>query len=86
MKKLNELMSLEGRVALITGGCGHLGQTFAATFMELGADVVLLDIQKEESVVESLCNEYSTKVISLSCDIEKEEDIQSISYVEITLF
>ena len=51
MKKLNELMSLEGRVALITGGGGHLGQTFAATFMELGADVVLLDIQKEESVV-----------------------------------
>ena len=76
MKKLNELMSLEGRVALITGGCGHLGQTFAATFMELGADVVLLDIQKEESVVQSLRNEYSTKVISLSCDIEKEEDIQ----------
>ena len=69
MKKLNELMSLEGRVALITGGCGHLGQTFAATFMELGADVVLLDIQKEESVVQSLRNEYSKKVICISCEM-----------------
>lgn len=76
MKKLNELMSLEGRVALISGGCGHLGQTFAATFMELGADVVLLDIQKEESVVQSLRNEYSTKVICISCNMEQEEDIR----------
>ena len=66
MKKLNELMSLEGRVALVTGGCGHLGQTFAATFMELGADVVLLDIQKEEYVVESLRNEYSRKVVCIA--------------------
>jgi NAD(P)-dependent dehydrogenase (short-subunit alcohol dehydrogenase family) len=76
MKKLNELISLEGRVALITGGCGHLGQTFAATFMELGADVVLLDIQKEKSVVESLRKEYSTNVISISCDMEQEDEIR----------
>jgi len=77
MKKLNELMSLEGRVALITGGCGHLGQTFAETLMELGANVVLLDMQENENVCESLREHYSSKVISMSCDLEKENDIQN---------
>ena len=76
MKKLNELMSLEGRVALITGGCGHLGQTFAGTLMELGANVVLLDVQENAAVCESLQEHYSSKVISVSCNLEKEEEIQ----------
>ena len=40
MKTLDELMSLEGRVAIITGGSGHLGKIFAGTLMELGANVV----------------------------------------------
>ena len=70
-------MSLEGRVALITGGCGHLGQTFAETLMELGANVVLLDMQENENVCESLREHYSSKVISMSCDLEKENDIQN---------
>jgi NAD(P)-dependent dehydrogenase (short-subunit alcohol dehydrogenase family) len=77
MKKLNELMSLEGRVALITGGCGHLGQTFAETLMELGANVVLLDVQENETVCESLREHYSSKVISMSCDLEKENEIKN---------
>jgi NAD(P)-dependent dehydrogenase (short-subunit alcohol dehydrogenase family) len=78
MKKLNELMSLEGRVALITGGCGQLGQTFAETLMELGANVVLLDVQENETVCESLREHYSSKVISMSCDLEKENEIKNI--------
>jgi len=77
MKKLNQLMSLEGRVALITGGCGYLGQTFAETLMELGANIVLLDLQENENVCESLREHYSSKVISISCDLEKENEIKN---------
>jgi NAD(P)-dependent dehydrogenase (short-subunit alcohol dehydrogenase family) len=77
MKKLNELMSLDGRVALITGGCGHLGQTFAETLMELGANIVLLDLEENENVCESLREHYSQKVISISCDLEKENEIRN---------
>lgn len=43
MKTLQELQSLEGRVALITGGAGHLGRVFAEVAAELGARVVLVD-------------------------------------------
>lgn len=43
MKTLQELMRLDGRVALITGGAGHLGQTMAEALAELGCGLCLVD-------------------------------------------
>jgi NAD(P)-dependent dehydrogenase (short-subunit alcohol dehydrogenase family) len=34
---------LDGRVALVTGGAGHLGRALAAAFVDLGATVALAD-------------------------------------------
>jgi len=42
-------MSLDGRVAVVTGGGGHLGQAMAEALGELGACLVLVDIAKAES-------------------------------------
>jgi gluconate 5-dehydrogenase len=38
---IHELFDLSGRVALITGGCGHLGSAMARALAEAGASVVL---------------------------------------------
>ena len=38
---ISELFSLRGRVALITGGCGHLGSAMARGLAEAGASVIL---------------------------------------------
>ena len=43
MKTYKELCNLKGRAALITGGAGHLGETFAETLAELGCAVALAD-------------------------------------------
>ncbi len=43
MKTLQEMQSLQGRVALITGGAGHLGRMFAEVAAELGAGMILAD-------------------------------------------
>ena len=40
---LSKLMSLKGRVALITGANGHIGRVIAMTLAELGSDLILVD-------------------------------------------
>ena len=64
MKTIHELMELKGRVATITGGAGHLGQAFAETLAELGADLVLIDLQEEAcaEVVSRLQQTYSAQL------------------------
>ena len=41
MKRISELMSLKGRIALITGGAGHIGSAMAEALAELGANIVI---------------------------------------------
>src|SRR5688500_600932 len=38
---IGDLFSLAGKVALLTGGCGHLGSAMARALAEAGASVVL---------------------------------------------
>lgn len=44
---VNELFSLEGKLALVTGGSGAIGQGAAAVFVELGARVILAGRTRE---------------------------------------
>ena len=81
MKTIHELMGLKGRVAAITGGAGHLGKVFAETLAELGADLVLIDLQEEvcKEVVSRMQQNFSVKVSFLAIDLEEEEEVLSIS-------
>lgn len=47
MRTLREVMDLNGKVALIAGGGGHVGSTAVKTLAELGAAVVVMDIDEE---------------------------------------
>lgn len=47
MRRLKELQSLEGRVAVLTGGAGHLARAIAESLVELGARVVICDRDPE---------------------------------------
>ncbi len=47
MKKISELISLEGRKAIVTGGAGHIGLAICEALIELGADVCVLDLDKQ---------------------------------------
>lgn len=47
MRRLREVMDLKDKVALVAGGGGHVGSTAAETLAELGAAVVVMDIDEE---------------------------------------
>jgi NAD(P)-dependent dehydrogenase (short-subunit alcohol dehydrogenase family) len=76
MATVDELMSLNGRRALVTGAAGALGQVIAQTLAELGADLVLLD--RTETPLVRLAAELKTDwVVDVDvrhCDLESEAE------------
>jgi NAD(P)-dependent dehydrogenase (short-subunit alcohol dehydrogenase family) len=69
---------LSGKSALITGGAGLLGKEHALALLEVGANVVLWDINKENliRVTNELTRDFSEQSIRMSVvDISKEEEV-----------
>ena len=72
---VQELMNLNGRLALITGAAGHLGSVMAETLAELGADIILVDRPESDfkSLSDSLKTRWGVKVWECQCDLENNE-------------
>lgn len=80
MKTVKQLMNLEGRVALITGGAGHIGRAFADSLLECGAQVVLVDFKKEnlKEAQDSLTKIHGNRVFTYEANLENEPEIRKI--------
>jgi NAD(P)-dependent dehydrogenase (short-subunit alcohol dehydrogenase family) len=76
MKSLKELMDLRGRVALITGGAGHIGQAAAEALIELGARVALLDLDAMTCRERAIA--LGTDVLALPCDLADEQATRKV--------
>jgi NAD(P)-dependent dehydrogenase (short-subunit alcohol dehydrogenase family) len=76
MRSLSELMNLEGRVAIITGGAGHIGQAMADALAEMGCSICLLDRNADTlaRAAEALRKERGVQVVQLLIDLEKESE------------
>lgn len=77
MRSFKQLMSLEGRVAVITGGAGHIGRAIAAGLAELGATVCLLD--RSDEALDKAAQDLRTRVSGariecLRLDLESEAE------------
>lgn len=80
MNKINALMNLTGRRALITGANGGLGKVMAETLAELGCNLLLLDRPGSDfSQLKSSLAEYSSiDIQTLKCDLEDENARQTM--------
>jgi len=76
MKSIAELIDISGRRGVITGGAGHLGRTFAETLAELGADVILVDLDEGllEKTAKELSVKYGVEIDVIKCDLESETE------------
>ncbi len=71
--------SLEGKIALITGGSYGIGFAIASAYAEAGATVVFNDINQE--LVDKGLQAYKEagiKAYGYVCDVTKEEDVQAL--------
>jgi NAD(P)-dependent dehydrogenase (short-subunit alcohol dehydrogenase family) len=80
MKTFKELADLKGRVALITGGAGHIGFAMAETLAEMGSDIVLLDIQESECArkAKRIRAQYRVKAFPLCIDLADDKDVRRV--------
>lgn len=80
LRTLASLMDLSGRVAVITGGGGHLGAVIADTLVELGASVCLVDksanAMREVSI--RLRDSWHVDVKTFEADLEYETERLSL--------
>ncbi len=82
MKSFQELMNLKGRVALITGGAGHIGMALGGALAELGAQIVVLDRRYEDcaKAVNKLESDHSIPCFPLQADLSRTEHLKSIPH------
>ncbi len=85
MGKINELMNLNGRQALLTGASGGLGKVIANTLAELGANLILVDRvgSNLEALSASIASRHHIKVEFQYCDLEiQSERVALIQWVK----
>lgn len=74
MDSIANLMNLSGRRALITGASGQLGRIFADTLAELGADLLIVDLENDqlETVSAELHTKWGVRINTFCVDLENQ--------------
>lgn len=73
-----KLLSLEGKVAVISGGASGIGLGTAKRLAEFGAKVALLDIQDENGpMVAGEIEDMGGTAIYIHCDVRESEECQA---------
>ncbi len=83
IEELNDpstLFDLSGRVGLITGGGGKMGQQFAVTLIRSGAEIVISDRTQEicEKAATYVFNETGVRPAIFKCDVAEEKSVNAL--------
>lgn len=70
-----KLFDLSGKVAIITGGAGLLGQHFCRGVASAGANVAVVDIDLEKAckLANELSNSYGIQAVGIYCDVSNPD-------------
>jgi NAD(P)-dependent dehydrogenase (short-subunit alcohol dehydrogenase family) len=79
-RSLCELMSLAGRVALVTGGAGHIGRSIGHALAELGANIAVVDVSASGcvGVAAELSRAWPVAAAGFDCDLEDSEAVRNL--------
>lgn len=80
MRTIKELVNLDGRTAVITGGAGYLGKAFGGALAQLGANVALVD-RNGTAVSQAsaeICEQWGNRCIGIECDLANEKSLREL--------
>jgi len=85
---LDKLFNLQGKVAVVIGGGGHLCSAMAKGFARAGCSVVVLDLrlEKAEAVCQSIVDESGANVLPLALDAGKKDQHVNVLEAIINVF
>ena len=80
-KNIIDKFRLDGKVAILTGSAGRIGQRFAHVLSDAGADVVLVDIEEKSNkkLKSELETKFHTNPSSFKIDITKKQDVKKLN-------
>ncbi len=79
---------LSGKVALITGGAGILGQAFCRGLARNGAKLAVVDIHAEAATgtANAIEEEFGTEALAVSCNITDPSEVRDMTAAVIDRF
>jgi len=87
MATVRELMSLEGRVSVVTGGATGLGLQMATGLAEAGSNIVVCSRRREncEQAAAQL-EALGVKALGLECDVTKPDQVEAVKDATLKRF
>lgn len=81
-----EKMRLDGKKILVTGGARGIGKSVAAAFAEAGADLAIVDIDRNEAekTAQELEGQYGKRVIAVNTDVTNPDQVNDMIKVVIS--
>jgi D-sorbitol dehydrogenase (acceptor) len=69
---------LQDKVAILTGAASGIGEAVARRYLDEGARCVLVDVKPTDTIGGALRGTYGERVLSISADVRRREDIERI--------
>lgn len=88
MSSIANLLRLDNRTAIVTGGAGHIGKAACEAFSELGARVVVADIDQAacDARAEWLRSEWHGEAIGVAVDLASRDSAARVVEATIAAF
>jgi 2-deoxy-D-gluconate 3-dehydrogenase len=77
---MKDLFSLQGKVAVVTGGNRGIGEGIARGFAESGGEIIIVARSHEKTVkvVQEIKDEFKVQALGIKVDLMQEDQIQSM--------
>ncbi|MFH0845264.1 MAG: SDR family NAD(P)-dependent oxidoreductase [Pseudomonadota bacterium] len=80
MGLMEQLFSLKGKTAMVTGGYTGIGKAFAETYAEVGADVALVarSLERCQRAAKEMAEKYGIRAIGKSMDVNDSNQVDAV--------